>query len=354
MKINKTQFINDIKAGDAVDSFFIISEKQVKKKKNGEDYCTVLLQDREGTVEGIIWTEVFLKAGSFLEGDLVEIKGVVREYKGKKQIVINVIKKIEKDGCGDLSDFIKTTDKNIDRMFEEMSVFIDSVENSHLKELLNSFISDKDFVEGFKSSTAAVRYHHAYKGGLLEHTLNVVKICSMLAGIYDNLNRDLLIAGAMLHDIGKIKEYSSGIILKATNRGRLLGHIAIGYGWVREKIRHISGFPEELSDRLLHLILSHHGYYEFGSPRRPKILEAFVLYHVDHLDGDIGGFNAVLENTSDDSEWSDYARNFDRRVFVKKLDIGEERNNKKPDENNKGRRKEKESSDKDSGQAGLF
>ncbi len=354
MKISKTQFINDIKVGDTVDSFFIISEKQVKKKKNGEDYCTVLLQDREGMLEGVIWTEVFLKTGSFLEGDLVETKGVVREYKGKKQIVINMIKKIEKDGCENLSDFIKTTDKNIDNMFEEMLGFIDSVENSYLKKLLNNFIEDKDFVKGYRSSTAAVRYHHAYQGGLLEHTLNVVKICSMLAGIYDNLNRDLLIAGAMLHDIGKIKEYSSGITLKATNSGRLLGHIAIGYGWVREKIGQIGGFPEDLSDRLLHIILSHHGYYEFGSPRRPKILEAFVVYHADHLDGDIGGFNAILENTSDDSEWSDYARNFDRRVFVKKLNSREESNNKKAGKNIKGHIKEKDSSEEDSGQAGLF
>jgi 3'-5' exoribonuclease len=354
MEINKTQFISDIKVGDAVDSFFIISEKQVKKKKNGEDYCTVVLQDREGTLEGVIWTEVFLKAGSFLEGDLVKIKGVVREYRGKKQIVVNLMEKIEKDGCENLSDFIRTTDKDINKMLEEILAFIDSIKNSYLKKLLNNFMADRDFVEGYRSSTAAVRYHHAYQGGLLEHTLNVVKICSMLAGIYDNINRDLLIAGAVLHDIGKIKEYSSGITLKMTNSGRLLGHIAIGYGWVMEKIRQIKGFPEDLSDRLLHIILSHHGYYEFGSPRRPKILEAFVIYHADHLDGDIGGFNVILENTSDENEWSEYARNFERHVFVKKMDLEEDSNNKKTGENIRSRSKEKDSSEEDSDQAGLF
>jgi 3'-5' exoribonuclease len=145
----------------------------------------------------------------------------------------------------------------------------------------------------------------------------------MCNSIYDNLNRDLLIAGAILHDVGKIKEYSSGVNLKITNRGRLLGHITIGYGWVLEKISSIKGFPSDLADRLLHIILSHHGHLEYGSPKRPKILEAFVVYHADHLDGDIGGFNIILENTSDENDWSEYVRNFERPVYTRRLDLGE-------------------------------
>ena len=129
---------------------------------------------------------------------------------------------------------------------------------------------------------------------------------------------------ALLHDVGKIREYSSGVNLKITNRGRLLGHITMGYGWVLEKIKEVKGFPLDLSDRLLHIILSHHGHLEYGSPKRPKILEAFIVYHADHLDGDIGGFNIILENTSNENDWSDYVRNFERPVYIRQLDLAEE------------------------------
>ncbi len=326
MHMNKKQFITDIKVGDNFDSTVIVSEKQVKKKKNGEDYCTVTFQDRTGTIEGILWTEVFLGAGDFSEGDLVSIKSIIKEYRGSKQLIVNSLKKLEKDDDQDLSDYIKSTSKDIDSMFDEILGYIESMENKYLKELLNIFMADKGFVKNYRTSTAAVRYHHAYQGGLLEHSLNVVKICDMLAGIYDNLNRDLLIAGAVLHDIGKIKEYSSGINLKITNTGRLLGHITIGYGWVQEKIGQVKGFPADLADRLLHIILSHHGRLEFGSPKRPKILEAFVVYHADHLDGDIGGFNIILENANNENDWSEYVKNFERPIYLKKLELGEEEN----------------------------
>ncbi len=356
--MNKKQFITDIKVGDNFDSTVIVSEKQPKKKKNGEDYCTVTFQDRTGTIEGILWTEVFLEAGDFSEGDLVSIESVIKEYRGSKQLIVNSLKKIKKDDDMDLSDYIKSTSKDIDLMFEEILGYIRSMENKYLKELLNIFMADKKFVKNYRTSTAAVRYHHAYQGGLLEHSLNVVKICDMMAGIYDNLNRDLLLAGAILHDVGKIKEYSSGVNLKITNRGRLLGHISIGYGWVQEKIGQVKGFPADLADRLLHIILSHHGHLEFGSPKRPKILEAFVVYHADHLDGDIGGFNIILENANSENDWSEYARNFERPIYLKKLELEEEESldarDLSGDNNNRSRNKNSKPSSGDPGQNGLF
>ena len=270
-----------------------------------------------------MWTEVFLASGEFNEGDLVEVKGILKEYRGSKQLIVNALNRIKDDENTDLSAYIKSTNKDISKMFEEVMDFISSVENKHMKKLLELFMGDEAFVKSYKTSTAAVRYHHAYQGGLLEHSLNVAKICDRMTEIYDNLNRDLLIAGALLHDVGKIKEYSSGVNLKITNRGRLLGHITIGYGWVLEKIKEVKGFPQDLSDRLLHIILSHHGHLEYGSPKRPKILEAFIVYHADHLDGDIGGFNIILENTSDENDWSDYVRNFERPVYVRQLDLAE-------------------------------
>lgn len=324
MDLKKEQFINDINIGELVDSTFIVSQKQVKKKKNGEDYCTATFQDRSGTVEGVLWTEVYLATKDFSEGDLVKVKGVLKEYRGAKQLIVDELARVQVDEETDLSDYIKSTRKDIEGMFSEVLEFIQSLENKHLKQLLRLFMSNKEFVNGYKTSTAAVRYHHAFQGGLLEHSLNVTKICDRMTDIYDNLNRDLLIAGAILHDVGKIKEYSSGVNLKMTNTGRLLGHITIGYGWVMEKIKEIKGFPSDLSDRLLHIILSHHGHLEYGSPKRPKIMEAFIVYHSDHLDGDIGGFNIILENTSDENDWSEYVRNFARPVYVRQLDLTEE------------------------------
>ncbi len=244
MVMKKEQFLSDLKVGDLVETTFVVSEKQVKKKKNGQDYCTVTMQDRGGTVEGVIWTEVFEESGAFKEGDLVEVKGLLKEYRGARQLIVNSLKKIEKEDGQDLTDYIKSTSKDIDGMFEEILGYIKSLDSKYLKELLNLFVSDKKFVSDYRTSTAAIRYHHAYQGGLLEHSLNVTKISDMLAGIYDNLNRDLLICGAILHDVGKIREYSSGVNLKTTNRGRLLGHITIGYGWVLEKIEQIKGFPK--------------------------------------------------------------------------------------------------------------
>lgn len=324
MVIKKEQFISDLKIGDLVETTFVVSEKQVKKKKNGQDYCTVTLQDRGGTIEGVLWTEVFEASGDFKEGEIVEVEGVLKEYRSARQLIVNSLVKIEKDEGQDLSDYIKSTSKDIDSMFKEILAYIEGLESKYIKKLLSLFMDDKKFAEDYGTSTAAIRYHHAYQGGLLEHSLNVTKICDMAAGIYDNLNRDLLICGAILHDVGKIREYSSGVNLKTTNRGRLLGHITIGYGWVLEKIEQIKGFPKDLADRLLHIILSHHGHLEFGSPKRPKILEAFIVYHADHLDGDIGGFNIIAENTSNENEWSEYARNFERPVFIKQLDLEEE------------------------------
>ncbi len=154
----------------------------------------------------------------------------------------------------------------------------------------------------------------------MEHTLSRVKICDFISSNYDNIDRDLLISGAILHDIGKVVEYAtekSGALIKISDEGKLIGHITIGYGMVLNKIDSINDFPKDLKDRLLHIILSHHGHKEFGSPKRPKTLEAFIVYHVDHMDADIGGFNDIIENSSPSADWSDYLRNFERSVLLK-------------------------------------
>ncbi len=319
----KKQFINELEKGVQVDSVFMVSKKLVKQKKSGQDYCLICLQDKGGSIDGVMWTEAFDKLSNadrlFNEGDFVNIKGEITDYRGSKQLLVSSLQRIENKEEIQYSDFIRTSKRNIAEMYSEMKTFINSIENIYLKKLLDSFFEDKQFKEEFSDATAAVQYHHAYKGGLLEHSLNIVKICDKLSEIYENLNRDLIITGAILHDIGKIKEYKVDIVIKITDEGRLLGHITIGYGMILEKIKKIEAFPEDLKERLLHIILSHHGQKEFGSPKRPKILEAFIVYHVDHMDADVGGFNIILEESGGKSDWSEYAKNFERSIMLKEL-----------------------------------
>lgn len=226
-------------------------------------------------------------------------------------------------------------------MLKEIFGYIDSIKNSYLRKLLKIFFNDKSFVEQFCYSSAAVQYHHAYIGGLIEHTLSTVKLCNFIAENYKEIKavqkaythindfKDLIVAGAILHDIGKIEEYKaekSGAFIKTSDKGKLIGHITIGYGMVLEKISKIKDFPVQLKDRLLHIILSHHGHKEFGSPKRPKTIEAFIVYHADHLDADIGGFSSAMENNADGAEWSEYLKNFDRSVLLKEFNLEEENN----------------------------
>jgi len=323
MNVKKSQYISDLNIGTRVHTVFVVAKKQVRKKRNGDEYCTVNFQDREGNIDGVLWTEVYNKTEDFDQGDFVSVEGEVKEYKGSRQLVVSSIKKIEDKYDLEYSDYIRTTNKNIDEMFSELMKYIARIKNPHFKELIGLFFDDKDFVEDFKNSTAAVKYHHAFKGGLLEHTLSMTKICDLLSKIYHNLNYDLLITGAVLHDIGKIKEYETVVSTEVTDEGKLLGHITIGYGMVLEKIKQIKGFPNDLKNRLLHIMISHHGYKEFGSPKRPKILEAFVVFHVDYLDADIGGYNIILEENKSGAEWSDYAKNFDGSVFLKGIESDE-------------------------------
>jgi 3'-5' exoribonuclease len=326
MDVKKSQYISDLNVGTRVSTIFVLARKQIKKKKNGEDYCVVSFQDREGDIDGVLWTEVYKYAGDFNQGDFVLVEGEVKEYKDSRQLVVSSLKKIEDKENLEYSDYIKTTSKNIDEMFSELMKYTSRIKNPFFGKLIDLFFDDKEFVEDFRNSTAAVKYHHAFRGGLLEHTLSITKICDSLSRIYHNLNYDLLVCGAVLHDVGKIREYKTVVNTEVTDEGKLLGHITIGYGMVLEKIKQIKGFPDDLKNRLLHIIVSHHGYKEFGSPRRPKILEAFVIFHLDYLDADIGGYNIILNENKSGADWSDYAKNFEGSVFLKELESGEDEN----------------------------
>jgi 3'-5' exoribonuclease len=319
----KDQYINDLKQGEKVNTEFVIRNKIERTKKNGAKYCLLVLQDRTGAIDGVIWNDSIIDFDKIRDGDFVRVTdSVVSEYRSRKQIEISAIIKINNDSV-ERSDFEKVTKKNIEKMMSGLKHFINSVNNIYLNKILEMFFEDDNFVNEFCNSTAAIQYHHASRGGLLEHTLSVVKICDWLSGHYKNLNRDLLVTGAIFHDVGKIREYELSIPIKFTDEGKLLGHITIGYGMVLEKILKIKGFPADLRDNLLHIILSHHGHKEFGSPRRPKTPEAFIVYHADYMDAEIGGFNELLDENSGSAEWSEYLRNFERSLFLKRPELYE-------------------------------
>lgn len=319
MVINKKQFSKSLKSGDKVSDVFSIGKKNISINKKGQEYCRVELCDKEGYIDGILWPECLSRSQDFEEGDYVSIEGTVSEYNGRRQVTVNKVEP-RKDEEIDQADFMQFSKQEISKMLKELDSFIKKVKDGDLRKLLDVFFKDNSFSKKFARSTAALKYHHAYIGGLLEHTLSVTSICEYLAGHYRNVDRDLVITGAILHDIGKVEEYSTSKIFKLTDQGKMLGHITIGYGMVLENISRIDGFSGQTRDSLLHIILSHHGLQEYGSPKCPKTLESFLVFHADHLDADIGGYNMILDNDENTAGWSGYSKQFQRSVLLKKGD----------------------------------
>lgn len=312
----KNQYISELTNGSIINSAFVVSKKQISQKKDGSSYCRLELQDKSGKIKGVLWTETLERTKDFEVGDYVFVRGEVSIYGDELQANILTLQKIQDLKKVDLSDFIRTCPKDVEEMFSRLLSLIRSMKNPFLRDLLQKFFLDESFSDSFKKAAAAITYHHSYSGGLLEHTISVCETCDYMAGKYGNINRDLALAGAILHDIAKVHEYKVGVVIEMTDEGKLLGHIAMGYQMVAEKINEIEFFPADLRTHLLHILLSHHGQKESGSPRCPQTLEAFLVYHADTLDADIGSFN-LLMGESPNSDWSRYAKNFERAVYLK-------------------------------------
>lgn len=288
--MDKGVYIKDLKSGMIVDGLFSVKYKHgIRNYANGYMF-DIGVADRTGEIEIYYWggdnlSEVEKVFNGFSKNDVVHVKGVVSEWKGKLRIDVNPPE-------GDLSlvmeynieDFVAKTDKNIDDMFNSLITIIDTVHDSHLNQLLHSFFDDEEFVKSFKRASAAMYLHQAYIGGLLEHTLNVVEICKTLYALYPSMDYDLLITGAILHDIGKVKEFEISTNIRVSEEGMLIGHITLGAEMVMEKISKIPGFPDLLKMKLIHIILSHHGDGDYGSPREPMLPEAVAVHYADEAD----------------------------------------------------------------------
>ncbi len=304
------RYIEGLREGEKVAEIYLCKSKTTATTKNGKPYDSVILQDKTGVIDAKIWEPNSLGIDDFDALDYVDVVGEVIVFNGGKQLNIKRARKA-KEGEYDEGEYLPVSEKNIDTMYEEILGFISSIENNHLKQLLSSFfIEDKDFAASFKKNSAAKSVHHSFIGGLLEHTLSVTKLCNEYTKLYPILNRDLLITAAIFHDIGKTKEISKFPTNDYTDEGQLLGHIVIGYQMVDDAIKKLDGFPEKLGNELKHCILAHHGELEYGSPKKPAIIEAVALNFADNTDAKLETMKEILTTSTplEGQEWLGYNR----------------------------------------------
>ncbi|OQY07588.1 MAG: hypothetical protein B6I22_02685 [Desulfobacteraceae bacterium 4572_123] len=310
----KKMFIRDIRSGDRVDDIFVLSEKTMGQKKDGNNFLNIAIADKTGTIKGVVWDDVNQTASMARAGDFVHLRGHVSEYRDALQLVVKKMAPVNAD-LVDPSDFLPATERNVDQMFQRIVALTDTMAKGHLKLLLDTFWNDADFVKQFKTAPAAKKMHHAYIGGLLEHTLSVALLVDRIAGHYSGIDMDLLLAGAILHDIGKIREFEYSHCLDYSSEGRLLSHIVIGVQIIEEKIGLVENFPEDLALLLKHLVVSHHGSREFGSPEVPKTIEAVLLNYIDEIDSKVTGIRNFMAAEDPNEPWTGYHRLLGRHFF---------------------------------------
>jgi len=304
----KEQFVRDLRPGDRVLGFFLVRHKQLEpfRDRTRGKFLTLTLADRTGEILARVWEDAPTVAETFQRGQVVKVLGEVEEYLDRWQVIVERIRPAQKDEY-DLADFLRVTERDVDEMLGEVQRAIEEVENPHLRALLAHFFGDPEFLTRFSRAPAARRVHHAYLGGLLEHTVEVVALCRSLLEVYPEIHQDLLLAGALLHDVGKTREFCYETDITYSDEGRLLGHVVMSLQMVDRALDTMPDFPPELALRLRHMIVSHHGRYEWGSPRRPKTLEAAALHYVENLSAQVNRFHQIIATRRDPTQpWTGY------------------------------------------------
>jgi 3'-5' exoribonuclease len=320
-------WVKDIEEGSRIRGRYLALERRTGTTRTGAPFISLKLADRTGQLEARVWDRADELAGVFREGEVIEVKGIANCYRNQIQLVVTDINAPSEEV--DPSIFLETAPNDQSVMLASLRKVLGEIENGHLTCLIEGFLKDRRFLTAFKQAPAAKNFHHCYLGGLLEHTLSVCRMAVRVAQQYPQLDKDLLIAAAFLHDIGKTKEFTHVFHIEFTDEGRLLGHVVLGTSMVDEKLRTIKGFSSELAMRLKHLILSHHGQYEFGSPKRPKFLEAFALHMIDDLDAKINGVERFMKMDRQEGPWTAYNRLFER--YLLKGGINMEENGMPPE-----------------------
>jgi 3'-5' exoribonuclease len=314
------RYIKEFADGDAIDDVFLLADKQLRANRNANLYLLADLRDKTGGISARMWNVTEEATAHINAGEFVQVKGKVQVYQGGLQMIATHIYPAATDGI-DMGDFLPKTERDVDRLIARLREILLSIKEPHLRTLMECFLIDDSLMQGFCTAPAGIKAHHAYQGGLLEHVVTMLEVGQRIAELYPDLDGGLLLAGIFLHDIGKVRELSYESGFGYTDEGQLLGHMLIAVEMLGEKIREtakLTGepFPEELALRLKHMIVSHHGTYEFGSAKLPMTPEAIALHHIDNLDAKIHEF---ARNINDDpnrlSSWTPFNTRLDRKLF---------------------------------------
>ena len=307
------RFLNELHEGDRINGIYLCKQKQSAVTKNGKPYENIILQDKTGIMDGKIWDPNSLGIDDFDALDYIDVMGDVTSFAGAMQLNIKRVRKASEDEYNP-ADYMPTTEKSVDGMYEQLTEFIRHISNPYLKSLLEYFfVNDQEFIKKFRSHSAAKTVHHGFSGGLLEHTLSVLRMCEYFAGSYGILNKDLLLTAAMCHDIGKTRELSSFPDNDYTDEGQLIGHIVIGVEMLDEAIRTIPDFPVRLANELKHCIIAHHGELEYGSPKKPALAEAVALNLADNADAKMQTLTEIFKGKTG-TDWLGFNRLFDSNL----------------------------------------
>ncbi|HPC46518.1 MAG TPA: OB-fold nucleic acid binding domain-containing protein [Deltaproteobacteria bacterium] len=316
--IPKGKFVTEISDGDRIKAVFLLSDRRLLTARNGKPYGRVVLSDKTGEITGLVWDDAPEQMSGVAPGDVVGVRALAETYDKKLQLRIEKITRIP-DRDVDMAALVPASRHDPQTLAREFDEAVASIRNPFLRDLVGRVFMREGVRESFLRAPAAKGIHHNYLGGLVEHTLSILKAVDALLGVYAhmNLNRDMLVAGAILHDLGKIYEYTCDRIIEITPVGRLLGHIYLSAHMVDQEAQAIDGFPEELKLQLLHMILGHHGQLEFGSPKLPMTREAVFLHMVDDLDAKLTGITSIIEATPEDEPFSAYSSVYNRHLYTR-------------------------------------
>lgn len=307
------RYINTLVEGETIRNIYLCKGKRSAETRNGKPYDNLILQDKTGTLDGKVWDPNSNGIADYDEMDFIEVFGDVISYNNNLQLNIRQIRKAYEDEYV-AADYMPTTEKSTDSMFEELIGYVKKIDNDYLRqEVEYYFVNDEAFIKTFVGHSAAKTVHHGFAGGLLEHTLSVVKMCEYMVSAYPILNKDLLYAAAICHDIGKTKELSPFPTNDYTDDGQLLGHIVIGVEMISDAVRSIPGFPEQLASELKHCIVAHHGELEYGSPKKPALAEALALNFADATDAKMQTLTELFKDKKN-NDWLGYNRLFESNL----------------------------------------
>ncbi len=314
------RFISQFSHQEQVDAVFLASDKQLRPNRNGNLYLQVELSDRSGRIGARMWNASETDYRGFDNGDYVRVEGATQLFQGSMQLIASTIRRARTDEVEE-ADFIVLQSEQIDRMAQRLTEVLRALKNPALRNLAECFLMDETFMSQFTKAPAGMKNHHAYEGGLLEHTLNLLELVLLIASRYPTLDQDKLLVGAFLHDAGKTEELSYGRDTAYTDAGQMLGHMVLAMSLVDAKIREaerLSGepFPDDLATEIKHLIISHHGQYEYGSAKLPMTLEAVALHYLDNLDAKLHSFAGLIADDANvDSNWTQYHANLGRKLY---------------------------------------